>query len=113
MAVFGEKLDLAPEHLQKLADDNLPMAERQDLVSSFGLAGLPFLYTKIIVDGNDAYLPFVHAVLPSWIVLRESAASVTIDANSNLEVVRGYLMECTEDVLGLGIIDAIDFEHVS
>jgi hypothetical protein len=87
--------------LAALTDPQVSAGEKEALMATYGVAALPFYFEAVLLYGEEAYLPYVHAALPMWLVRREAAAGRTVDASTDGETIRGYLAECWEDAQGV------------
>ena len=101
LAVFRDRVNQAPAALVALTDPQVSDGDKDALMATYGVAALPFYFQSVLLYGEEAYLPYVHAALPMWLIRREAAAGRTVVASTDLETIRGYLAECWEDAQGV------------
>lgn len=106
---FTERVQSAEQYLTCLSDPALSDNTKTNLLMQYGVAGLPFIYDQVINQNNEAYLPYAHAVLPTWIVIRERDRGKSINETTDLQIIRLLLEECKEDVAGVSRVGHINY----
>lgn len=104
LARFSSFVSVAETFLPSLLDEKLSSESKAVILSRFGVAGLPFIYDQVIVNGNLEYADFIYEVLPTWVLIREEDAGRQISAETDRETMIGFLEECFGDVVGVSSV---------
>ena len=107
---FRDLITISPVELKMLVDGSIPEEEKSAVLNRYGVAALPFIYSQVVELSDDRYLPYVHRVLPLWMVLREQNTGMDPNADSEPAYLKDLLQESVNDVWG--VLDVTDVEYV-
>ena len=107
---FRDLVTISPVELKKLVDGSIPEEERSAVLNRYGVAALPFIYSQVVELSDDRYLPYVHRVLPLWMLLREQNTGIYPSADSDPAYLNDLLQESINDVWG--VLDVTNVEYI-